>query len=177
MAREDDAEAFDAEFPYLCALGETYGADKIYGIYSDPWTVAEGTTQNVNWCCDTVYFAPGIWTAGQCQKDPVSATREELIANNASDGDYVNYLYWAKGPDRNGAVPEEVVFDLKFTVEEAEEALPIQTELSIYVKECIASFIMGTMDLDTQWEEYLSALEGIGLSQYLDYAQAAYDRG
>jgi putative aldouronate transport system substrate-binding protein len=175
VLREDDPETFDKLYPYISLTGELNGAEPIYAVIDDPWT--NGSEMfNANWGNECCYISDGLWGAGSCSATPNYMSREEYIEAGADPATYFGFLYAVKNPDRIGAIPEEVIYNLNFTLEESEEALEMQTNLETYVKECIASFAMGIMDLDTQWDEYLAALNGMGLEQYLTYAQAAYDR-
>jgi len=70
----------------------------------------------------------------------------------------------------------EVVPPLRFTREESERISILSVELENYIKDARVRFIMGDMDLDTEWESYVAGLESIGLSEYLDIVQKAYDR-
>lgn len=72
--------------------------------------------------------------------------------------------------------PEEVVSKLIYTPEESEQVSEIMATLISYVHESRAAFITGGMDLDSQWDAYLKELETIGLSKFVEVAQAAYDR-
>ena len=37
-------------------------------------------------------------------------------------------------------------------------------------------FIIGDMDIESEWEDYIAELENIGLSKYIEVTQAAYTR-
>ncbi len=75
-----------------------------------------------------------------------------------------------------GHGPEEVIPKLIFTTEESETISTIETVLKSYVEESMASFVTGTMDIDADWDSYLAELETIGLKEYLEVVQGAYDR-
>lgn len=74
--------------------------------------------------------------------------------------------------------PEEVLYDLSYTTEEAEVCNDVRSQVDDYMKEARALFISGAMDpnSDAAWNEYLAALENQGLSQFLEVTQSAYDR-
>ena len=75
-------------------------------------------------------------------------------------------------------VPAEVVYDLLYNAEEADVVADCSQILLDYVKEARALFATGAMDPnnDADWQSYLDALEGQGLSAYTEAAQAAYSR-
>ena len=56
----------------------------------------------------------------------------------------------------------------------------IAKELNIfensYVKEMTCAFLSGEKDIDTYWDTYLKDLEDMGLSDYIEILQTAYDR-
>lgn len=74
--------------------------------------------------------------------------------------------------------PDEVILGLVFNAEENEIASEVSTPMKDYVQEARALFATGVMDPndDSDWENYLEALENQGLPQYLEIAQAAYSR-
>lgn len=74
--------------------------------------------------------------------------------------------------------PAEVVTDLVYAADEAEIASECSKVLKDYVKEARALFATGAMDPnnDADWQSYLDALEGQGLTAYTEAAQAAYTR-
>ena len=74
--------------------------------------------------------------------------------------------------------PEEVVYTLLYNEAENEVLTEVQSQVKDYMKEARALFISGAMDpnKDADWNAYLAAMENQGLSQWLEVAQAAYDR-
>lgn len=65
---------------------------------------------------------------------------------------------------------------LRFTADEQNSISTIEVELKKYIEESRAAFLFGKKSLDTNWDEYLSQLEKIGLSKDLAMYQKAYDR-
>ncbi len=51
----------------------------------------------------------------------------------------------------------------------------IKTGIDDYIKETVVSFIVGKMDLEKDWDSYVSKLNSIGLNDYLKMCQEAYD--
>ncbi len=60
--------------------------------------------------------------------------------------------------------------------DEAAEASALQSDIYTYAQECIPKFILGEMDIDTEWDSFVSACESMGLQDVIDIYQAAYDR-
>lgn len=75
-----------------------------------------------------------------------------------------------------GHNPENVVAKLIYTSEESEQISEIQATLKSYTAECRSAFLTGNMDIEADWDTYIGQLETIGLSSFLEVAQAAYDR-
>ena len=50
------------------------------------------------------------------------------------------------------------------------------TDINAYITESTAKFITGEMDVAAEWDNYISALEQMGLQDIIDVYQAAYDR-
>ena len=73
--------------------------------------------------------------------------------------------------------PEKVLPQLHYTVDEANRIQQAITNIPDYVNQSLARFITGDLDVDgADWDTYLSNLENMGLSEWLEVAQAAYDR-
>ena len=50
------------------------------------------------------------------------------------------------------------------------------SDISTYVTSEIASFISGEKDISTEWDEYVSTIEGLGIERCVELKQNAYDR-
>lgn len=70
---------------------------------------------------------------------------------------------------------ENILPGLNYTVEENEKVSAIMTDIQTYIDESKAAFITGKMDF-SKWEEYTKSLEKMGLNDYLEIAQQAYER-
>ena len=65
---------------------------------------------------------------------------------------------------------------LPLTQEEADITTPIENDLSSYIANMRARFIIGEDDIDEQWDAYVAAIEGMGAQELVDTYQIAYDR-
>lgn len=65
---------------------------------------------------------------------------------------------------------------LSQTPEEALELSQYNTNINTYVNECRLKFIVGTMDIDTEWDAYIAQLKTLGIETVLELKQAAYER-
>lgn len=60
--------------------------------------------------------------------------------------------------------------------EENETETSYSSDLLTYVEQVIPQFIIGDKDLDSDWDTYVSELEGMGLNECVAVWQQAYDR-
>ena len=71
--------------------------------------------------------------------------------------------------------PKEVVLKVPFTTEENDRVSEILSSLTTYINESTQRFIVGDMPF-SEWDNYVSELDNIGLEEYLKVVQKAYDR-
>jgi len=66
---------------------------------------------------------------------------------------------------------------LSFEGEEAEFVALNRRPLEDFVDQCVAEFIVGTRDInsDDDWNAYLEELKGMNLDQYVQILQHGYD--
>lgn len=62
------------------------------------------------------------------------------------------------------------------TEEESAEVSQITASISSYIEEQMALFILGTRDLETEWDSYLKEFDNMQLGRLLEIRQTAYDR-
>ncbi len=72
--------------------------------------------------------------------------------------------------------PDEIIYKIMYTGEEMDTISEIKANLKTYVKEKNAAYITGYTDIDADWSNFLNELEKIGLGQFLEISQTAYDR-
>lgn len=70
---------------------------------------------------------------------------------------------------------EDIISGLNFTLEESEEVSAILTDINTYIDESIAGFITGKTSFE-KWDDYKKTIEKMGLENYMEIAQGAYDR-
>lgn len=80
-----------------------------------------------------------------------------------------NYTY------NYSAHPEKILPYLTYTSEETEEQAETIINISTYVSQSTAQFITGARPL-SDWDTYVKELENMGLSIWVENAQAAFDR-
>ena len=78
-------------------------------------------------------------------------------------------MYYPKHPDK-------VLPALKYTMEEAEQLQDPLTTLPDFVKQALAEFVTGARDIEKGWDSYIEEMNTMGLQQWIETAQTAYDR-
>ncbi|MBW4084957.1 extracellular solute-binding protein [Paenibacillus sp. S150] len=73
------------------------------------------------------------------------------------------------------AFPEEVIARLAYTPDELKQIANSKTAIDNYVNESAVAFITGNRSL-AQWDDYIAELDKMGLNEYLEVTQAAYER-
>jgi putative aldouronate transport system substrate-binding protein len=84
--------------------------------------------------------------------------------------------YGQMGDLYEGKDASEKVSLIVYTKQENDRIRDVRTSIQTYREECLALFSTGQMDLERDWNTYLSNLDRIGLKTYLDTAQTAYTR-
>lgn len=72
-------------------------------------------------------------------------------------------------------IPEDPWPPLLLTTEEQQRIAGIQTDIDTYVQEMSAKFVAGSEPL-SNWDEYVSTIEQMGVEDYIEVMQAAYTR-
>jgi len=124
-----------------------------------------GQVQNFSWSQSSTYYRPELVHSGQVT-DPAEAefTMEYILYRETRD----NYVPYSQ--------PEEWVLPpLYFTEGQAQQVAELDAAITAYVDETFAFAVTGQLDIEAEWETYLATLEGMGLAQYLQLHQEAYD--
>lgn len=72
--------------------------------------------------------------------------------------------------------PKEVFPPLYMDKDAVKEIAQIKTPINDFVKESIARFITGNMDIEKDWNTYLKNLDSLNLKRYIELQQNAYDK-
>ncbi|MBF9017436.1 MULTISPECIES: ABC transporter substrate-binding protein [unclassified Oceanispirochaeta] len=65
---------------------------------------------------------------------------------------------------------------LKFLSDEVSEFATIRTEYAKYVKQSLIQFIVGDLDIESDWDTYITNLNKLDQADLLEVSQKAYDR-
>ncbi|MGH2557797.1 MAG: ABC transporter substrate-binding protein, partial [Thermomicrobiales bacterium] len=127
--------------------------------------VSFGGQQNFSWSNTGPFYFTEEIHSGQVL-DPEKADRsQETILYRATQEQYVPY-----------AQPAELVLPpLFFAEEQAQEVAELGATITGYVEETLALAVSGQIDIEAEWDNYLSTLEGMGHPRYLQIYQEAYD--
>lgn len=124
-----------------------------------------GQMQNAAWVQNSPFYVPEVVHSGQVL-DPETADRNmEAILYRATEENYAPY----------GQPAEMALPPLFFTSEQADQVATFGPTITAYVDETFARAVTGQLDIEADWDNYLATLEGMGLPQYLQTHQAAYD--
>ena len=64
----------------------------------------------------------------------------------------------------------------QLSVAESEESSTLSSDITTYATEQIPLFIMGTLNMDSDWDAYCAHIEEMGLGRLVEMYQGAYDR-
>lgn len=65
---------------------------------------------------------------------------------------------------------------LVYTADESDRLNTLKTDITMYVEQACGQFITGELDIEENWNTYISTLESNGLDEIVAIEQAAYDR-
>ncbi len=85
--------------------------------------------------------------------------------------DQACYDVWSEFSD-DWRLPSSVTL----TQEESTERAALYADISTIVKEQTAQFISGALDIESNWDAYISALEASGMERAIEITQAAFAR-
>lgn len=121
-----------------------------------------GGVQNVHWSQSSPSLRTNEFRLSQVA-DPENPL--EVILYNETKNNYEPYRM----------DPGLVVPPLFFTNEQAEELADIQKTITDYKDEMLAKAVIGEIDIDKEWDNYVKTLEKMKLPRYLEIFQEAYE--
>jgi putative aldouronate transport system substrate-binding protein len=69
-----------------------------------------------------------------------------------------------------------IIPPLWYSADQAANIGMLTTNLNTYVEECIAKFITGQMNLNTEWDRFQAQLKSLGVDEYIKIIQDTYDK-
>ena len=124
-----------------------------------------------------------LWSGASCTLCVWAELESAQVDRAMSDGEIAKQAMHAASYANFKAAAEKYNPDAKYicptlvlTEEEKEDTEAQRTACSDYYKKCRTSFCTGEMDPDKDWDKYVKTLEDLGLQDWIDVAQMAYDR-
>ena len=142
---------------------ENFGAYII--VYDDATFWSSGGLQNRSWMQNGPYVRQYGLAAGRSGMAGNISIYEKHIAD-------ADILY-----QTCGLQPEEVIAKLIYSAEEQEIVNKVSPDLKTFVEETVAGWLLdGSTLTDEAWDAFLAGVEELGAADWLEVAQAAYDR-
>ena len=133
------------------------GYDALY-ISVLPWAIPN----NKRWDNGSPYIRNPIISNGIAVKGKMSGL--DAWANEMA-ADCLPYVDYSK-----------VVGKIVFTEDELDEITELQSTIQTYYREAFSRFAVGDLSLENDWDSYIDDLKAMGLDEYLEVTQKAYDR-
>ncbi|WP_405110412.1 ABC transporter substrate-binding protein [Paenibacillus sp. FSL K6-1217] len=121
-----------------------------------------GVTQNKQWSQTGIAYRPNSLRLG-------------LVANPDNPLDSILYNETKEKYEPYRVDVETVLPPVNFTVDQSSEIADLSKTIYDYTNEMMARFIIGDADINTGWDQYLTTLDSMNLSRYLEINQEAYD--
>ncbi len=147
-----------------------------YGIEGQTYTIENGepqftdlilnNPQGFDWqLCQSLYINPGF----PCLTD---LSVQEMTYTEAQKSAVPTWVDAYDSADET--MPNERW--LSYTTEESQHKADLQNDIETYQTEMRLKFITGQLDIDAEWDNYCTALEGMGIHTMEEITQAAVDR-
>ncbi|MGO4498352.1 ABC transporter substrate-binding protein [Paenibacillus sp. 2RAB27] len=122
--------------------------------------VSFGKLQNIHWA----------------QAGPSLRTNELRLSVAADPKNSLELILYneTKKYEPFGTNPSKIVPPLFFTNEQAEELSTLEKTLTDYRTEFFAKTVTGSLDVEKEWNNYLSTLDKMNIKRYLEIYQQAY---
>lgn len=173
---------------------EYIGITQRWGEQGKDWDYAAEAKDAQNWEAPyenfdlyiIAYDDNGFWRGTEptdaCWIQAGVAVRQYAIANGVgvpagSVSSYTQHVNESNSLyQKGGYAPAEFIPVLNYSEDEAVVVGETQSALKSYIAEYIGAVMMGTKNLEGDWDTFQAELEKIGLSDYLAAVQSAYDR-
>lgn len=106
----------------------------------------------------TTYGGPG-WVDGRRYMPQLPQEQQDIMNT------------WAEDIDRAWMIPAD---SIKFSVDDQTVFTQIMSETSTYVLEMTNRFIMGDMDVETQWDEYVNRIKSFNIDTATEIMEAGF---
>ena len=185
----------DKAFEVMMTIWSEEGSRRVrYGEYGVNWTDAdEGATSDLGLPADfkllmdpLVQQNTCLWSGASCTLCVWAELESAQLVTELSPGEAVkqqmhaeSYANFKAAADKYNPKAELICPTLVLTEEEKEDTQAQRTACSDYYKKSRTDFSTGDLDpnSDSDWKKYVDTLWDLGLQDWLDVAQVAYDRG
>ncbi|MFV0401057.1 MAG: extracellular solute-binding protein [Oscillospiraceae bacterium] len=100
---------------------------------------------------------------------------DDMLAEDGSGLEKFLYVKSKENYAPYAIAVDQLIPPMYYDTELVGEVAQLTTNINTYVEESIAKFIIGDMNVDTDWEKYLNELNNLGLPRYLEIIQQTYD--
>ena len=145
-----------------------------YGVEGESYEMVDGELRYTDLVMNPVAgYTPYTMSEAFVLVGYVASVTDPYRANYfASDAAVETLDLWNEMQDNAWSLPKGVAL----SSEESGEASALQSDIYTYVAERIPQFILGTLDIESDWDGFVSDCEDMGLGTVIDIYQAAYDR-
>ncbi len=179
LCRDDDPAAFDAKYPNA---NQTYTSLGIapYMVYNTDegghniWSEENNFIWHMHFCCMLTFgnMASGATSGDFIESWDEAWEKQDLTGLKA----YLSAQNVAINLTTKEHQPADVYANPVYSADELDQYNSSMTDIKTTVKEYIANFATGAKDPVNDWDEYVNALNSIGLEDYVALAQNVYDR-
>ena len=146
-------------------IGDEYKA--VYETEFDPDQPVPWTTEgNIIWHDNVLNSLPPLLMGGRLAVPYTDELQEYKLGE----------LCYNVFPKRYNLHPDEMPINVVLNEEETDAVNSARTSIQTYVDESITRFALGDLDVEKDWDAYLNELNSMGLEDYLNTYQTAYDR-
>lgn len=187
-----DCENPDKAFEMMMLLWSEEGSRRVrYGAYGVNWTDADpGAVSDLGLEAEFKLLRDPLmeqntclWSGASCTLCVWAELESAQLDRAQSDGEIAkqkmhaeSYANFKAAAEKYNPPDNEICPTLVLTEEEKEETEAQRTACADYYKKCRTSFATGEMDIEKDWDKYVQTLWDLGLQDWLDVAQIAYDR-
>ncbi len=100
---------------------------------------------------------------------------DDMLADDGTGLEAFLYKYSNENYAPYGIAVEDLIPPLFYSETVINEQSMLATNINTYVEESIARFIIGDLDVDSDWDSYLRELNVLGIDRYLQIVQETYD--
>lgn len=103
-----------------------------------------------------------------------SATGQDFRADDADNWNEIQLFQGTVAYEAAARPYEQSLPNLSVSADKANDYARMKTEIEDYMGECLVQFIVGGMDLEKDWDGYIDQLKAIGLDEYMEMTNEAY---